>query len=432
VNARRRITLGCLAGLAAACGMKGPPLAPLRPVPARVDDLAARRLGDEVQLRLTVPSRNQDGTLPADLDCIEIYAFTDDPLVVRRSGPLANRLLLDTATLVATIAVRPPPPPDDEEARPASEPAQAPDDPRPAQGAVAVVRETITEVALQPVSRPRGNDDAGEVAAADATPSILVPAIEPLAVAAPLVRYYTAVGVSRHRRRGAFSARIAVPLGPPPAAPSAVKVDYTESEATLTWNAPPGAPARIQAPPAKGVLRSRPVLGQLEPWAFNVYEVSAEPAASGVAPLNETPLESASFVDDRVEFGATRCYEVRAIQTLREGRIESAPSARACVTFADVFAPAAPRNLAAVVSEGAVSLVWEPNSEPDLGGYLVLRGTAPGATLQALTVSPIGETTFRDEQVTPGTRYVYAVVAVDKTTPPNVSKESNRVEEIAR
>ena len=65
-------------------------------------------------------------------------------------------------------------------------------------------------------------------------------------------------------------------------------------------------------------------------------------------------------------------------------------------------------------------------------GYIVLRGTAPGAPTERLTPQPIRETTFRDTTVKPGTRYVYAVIAVDTAKPPNASAPSNQVQETAR
>ena len=47
--------------------------------------------------------------------------------------------------------------------------------------------------------------------------------------------------------------------------------------------------------------------------------------------------------------------------------------------------------------------------------------------------APVLETQFTDTTVTAGTRYVYAVVAVDSRLPvPNASAESERVEETAR
>ena len=65
--------------------------------------------------------------------------------------------------------------------------------------------------------------------------------------------------------------------------------------------------------------------------------------------------------------------------------------------------------------------------EPDIAGYTVLRGDAPGDTLRPLTPSPIRETTFRDTTVRPGARYNYAIVAVDgRATParrPRASRE---------
>ena len=94
--------------------------------------------------------------------------------------------------------------------------------------------------------------------------------------------------------------------------------------------------------------------------------------------------------------------------------------------------PAPPTSLAAIAASGAINLIWDPNTEPDLAGYVVLRAEAPGDTLQPITKEPIATTTFRDDSVRPGVRYVYAVVAVDRASPANTSAPSNRVEETAR
>ena len=83
--------------------------------------------------------------------------------------------------------------------------------------------------------------------------------------------------------------------------------------------------------------------------------------------------------------------------------------------------------------EGGISLIWQPNAEPDIGGYVVLRGEASDATLQPLTPTPVAEPRFRDTHVSAGKKYMYAVVALDSRLPvANVSAESNRVEETAR
>jgi hypothetical protein len=149
-------------------------------------------------------------------------------------------------------------------------------------------------------------------------------------------------------------------------------------------------------------------------------------------PLNPVPLARLSFTDP-VEFGVTRCYTVRAVRGAGADATPGEASPPACVTPVDTFPPAAPRSLAAVATEGAISLIWEPGVDRDLAGYLVLRGDAPGDTLQPLTPMPVPDARYRDDAVTPGARYVYAVVAIDSRFPvPNVSAESNRVEEAAR
>jgi hypothetical protein len=153
------------------------------------------------------------------------------------------------------------------------------------------------------------------------------------------------------------------------------------------------------------------------------------------APLNPAAIDDQDYVDRRVEFGQERCYVVRAVQVFGAARLESPSSPPVCITPADTFAPAAPKNLVAVGSEGGVSLIWEGNTEADLDGYIVLRGPADGGTatkLAPITAEPVRDTTYRDTTAKPNVRYVYAIVAVDKTTPRNTSPESNRVEESAR
>jgi hypothetical protein len=79
--------------------------------------------------------------------------------------------------------------------------------------------------------------------------------------------------------------------------------------------------------------------------------------------------------------------------------------------------------------EGTITVIWDPNIEKDLAGYIVLRGAAPGDDLQPITPVPIHESSLRDP-VRPGILYVYAVRAVDKAG--NVSEMSSRVQEAAR
>jgi hypothetical protein len=116
------------------------------------------------------------------------------------------------------------------------------------------------------------------------------------------------------------------------------------------------------------------------------------------------------------------------VESLDGIAVESEPSPPACRLFADIFPPAAPVGLTSVPSGGAINLIWDPNKEPDLAGYLVLRGDTP-ETLKAVTPEPIEESRFRDT-VEPGRRYIYAVQAVDATG--NISALSGTVEEFAR
>jgi hypothetical protein len=364
-------------GAGSGCGKKGPPLAPLRYVP-------------DVRLQFVLPKANVQGAGPVALDRIEVFAAT----VAAGSLDPANRDLLVPRFLIGTIEVEPPA----AEGDPAVAP-DAPADPRPAPGEIARLVETLNEATLAPQITTAA-PPLPEAATAAAAAAAVVPQITR--------RIYVARGLTRSGRAGQPSGRLTLPLTEPPAPPSAVSVTFTESAVTIAWLPP---------------VADRPTAS---PATYNVY------AAGAATPLNSAPLAATTFERPGVTVGTEECFVVTTANVSGGATIESVPSPPRCVTPADTFPPAAPRGLAAVGVAGAVNLIWDANREADLAGYLVLRGEAPGDTLRAITATPIRETTYRDATAAPGVRYVYAVVAVDRATPPNTSAQSNRVEEAAR
>lgn len=233
---------------------------------------------------------------------------------------------------------------------------------------------------------------------------------------------------------------------PVPALPAAVPATTAPApvpalpEAVPATAAPVPVPPLPAAAPASGAVAApsvpqtgpavqpaaQPASGGTNAYTFNVYE------AGGDVPLNKAPLSTGFFRHEGAPFGQEQCFAVRSVSTTANVGIEGEPSKPVCLTPRDIFPPAAPRGLNAVAGPGAISLIWDANAEPDLAGYLVLRGEAPGGTLQPLTPSPIRETNYRDATVTAGVRYVYVVIAVDSATPPNTSPPTARVEETAR
>jgi fibronectin type 3 domain-containing protein len=80
------------------------------------------------------------------------------------------------------------------------------------------------------------------------------------------------------------------------------------------------------------------------------------------------------------------------------------------------------------------TLTWRPNTETNLAGYNIYRGTVTGLPLlDYSTYQKIGTvitTTFVDTTGIPGTKYFYVVTAFDTASPPNESGKSNEVSTI--
>lgn len=76
----------------------------------------------------------------------------------------------------------------------------------------------------------------------------------------------------------------------------------------------------------------------------------------------------------------------------------------------------------------SIDLSWQPVPEPDLAGYLVYRHSADSAAKPTrLTQTPILTSAFSDLTATPGQRYTYHVTAVDQSG--NESPPSEEVQE---
>ncbi len=236
---------------------------------------------------------------------------------------------------------------------------------------------------------PKADADPGALSFVDAVP------------ASAETRYYQVVPYATRSRQGAASPLIAVALDAAPKTPQGAAVAHDEQTLTLTWTAETGA-------------------------GYLVYD-----SAAPDMPLQAERLKEGKFTQP-VVFGKKVCFVVRSAEGAAPISIESAPSAEACVTPADTFAPPAPANLVALASAGAISLTWDAVAAADLGGYIILRGEGSGDRLQPLMAEPVTGTSFNDQTAKAGVRYFYAVVAVDKAAPANRSRNSNVVEETGR
>ena len=361
MKSRSRVLGLLLIAAATACGKKGPPLPPLIRIPTPPGAFSAQRQGTNVLIQLAVPGDNTDGSKPADLARVDVYALTSD-------APVNPDEIYRRGTRVGRVLVNPPPDPDTPDGEPPKPSAPLP----PGgidQGATARRSEAFT---------PDENGDPTDV------------------------RYYVAVGFNKHGRHGPYSPPVAVPVGEPPEPPGKPEVAWDETSITVTWAPTPGD----------------------ETLGYNLYEPGDVPLR-----LTDEPIYDETFVDERIEWGAKRCYVVRSVEAFETMSLESEASPETCVTLVDTFAPASPEGLTIVASEGSMNLIWNPNHESDLAGYILWRAVPSDGELKKITPEPIKETTYKDT-VSAGARVAYALQAVDKAG--NVSPMSMRVEESAR
>jgi hypothetical protein len=400
-----RLGAGLLAvGVLAACGKKGPPLAPLRPMPGRLAGLAAVRFDDRLELHFTVPTANADGTTPPVLERVDIFEMST---AAGTAAPTVNQIIDDQQHLLGHIDIRRADRPAPAAGRPAA----------PAPGEPATFVDPLVIPAAAPASAPAAPPAGGAGAVTGAATGATTGAVTGAATtgattgaatgttrrvpAVPDIpmRHYVLVGVAGHRRQP--SPRLDVPMSASPPAPDQAALTYDQQTLTLTYRG--GAPGEV----------------------FRVYDVRASGEPVGAAPAIPSPPTGTTFTSD-VVFGRERCLIVRALVVTGPVSVASAPTPPICVTPVDTFPPPAPQGLLAFAGTGRVTLTWTGVTAPDLEGYLVLRGEGSGERLQPLMTSPVTTTRYEDTTARPGLTYVYAVVAVDASPQHNVSAQSNR------
>jgi hypothetical protein len=385
--------------------------------PEAPKDVSGRRLGDTVYLQMIVPSKSLTGTGPYSVDRLEVYAVTVPP-----GSPFPpNRDVLKPAHMIAKVPVRPPVDPD----APEPDETEKAKETRPSPGDTFAFIDKLTEAQLVPTPfpappAPKVPTPQAPKRGATAPPPPPSPAAPAAGPTGPtvLTRMYIVRGVAKNGNVGLPSQRVQIPLLAPPGRARGGSTTWNESSIVLTWEPPP-----TTSDEEPGVL-------------YNVYPAppaNADQKAVGAGapvPLNDKPLTTPTFVQPGAAAGKEQCFVVRTVAPVGTAFIEGDPGDPICVTPKDTFPPAAPKGLTAVGGAGAINLIWDANTEPDLAGYVVLRGEAPGDTLQPLTPQPIRETRFSDASAKAGVTYAYVVIAVDKAG--NKSAASNRVQETAR
>ena len=127
-----------------------------------------------------------------------------------------------------------------------------------------------------------------------------------------------------------------------------------------------------------------------------------------------------------MELGKTYFYRVRSVAPPSAGGIESLDSDRVEVTNKDIYPPKPPSEVAAISNGESISLVWSPNTEPDLAGYVVYR-SGPEKKFERISDSLLTTASLVDSSVVKGQTYIYRIKAIDQKA--NASDFSEEVSE---
>lgn len=246
--------------------------------------------------------------------------------------------------------------------------------------------------------------------AIDALPSALT--VDPATLLTYRVKIFNANGHSAGMSNPAFAA-----AGSAPSPIENLRVSPIRSGAMIEWK---------PRPDTAFIDLKRTLIQTIVPKKRSTKQPGQFAAPSTPAEIHlragKQSADPGGTVDPIAKRGETYGYNAQRVRDVTLSghalEIRSAPSPTITVVMHDTFPPATPSGLAAVPGTSSIDLSWEPNTEPDLAGYIVYRQTvAADGTLNAapsqLTPTPIPAPAFSDLTAQPGQTYSYRIVAVD-------------------
>lgn len=363
--------------LLAGCASPGPPLPPSLKLPDTVSGLTASRMGGDVTLHWTTPSR------------------TTDKLLIK--GPITAEICRDLS-------------------------GQA----QPAGAARRVARTAGKTPGMTPCSTvARVLVTPGDSQAVDTLPASLE--LQPVRLLAYRVQLLNSAGRTAGPSPAVFAAS-----GPAPPPVQAMHGTATKNGVVLEWKPEDGSPdaiefdrATIDAPAGLGAA---PISDRKSVLSDGPKSSSQSRLRAGAVDTATGPVNAAGTTDRTAQIGHTYRYSAYRVRTVVQGghtlEVRSVPSPAVTVAMLEVFPPEVPATLVAVPGfagqqgeKPAIDLSWDPVIEPRMAGYRVYRRNVAGAdanTWQRLGDDLVPVAAYRDLAVTVGRKYAYRVTAVNE------------------
>jgi hypothetical protein len=357
------------AALLAGCGMPGTPQPPSLNLPDKTTDLAAVRNGDQVTLTWTMPRRNTDKLLLKGM--VQARVCRTESATGSKTGAGTNACTAAGSTQFAA-------------------------------GTTANFTETL--------------------------PS-------PLAAgpARPLTYYVELVNHKGHSTGLSNGASVAA--GEVPAAIVGLTAEMRRKGVMLTWQPDVEGAGSTEIrlvrklltppPPKQKPATESPKAGTQKEQGAGLLTPPAEPLERTLLVKADT---HARAIDEDVRFNER--YEYRAQRVARAEangqtlELDGPLTAPVAIETKNTFPPAVPTGLAAVGTAGengsgnearpAIDLNWQPNTEPDLAGYIVYRREGSGEWQRISPAQPLVGPAFHDANVAAGRAYQYTVSSIDQ------------------
>jgi len=219
---------------------------------------------------------------------------------------------------------------------------------------------------------------------------------------------YVATAEDSTQRSSAPSQRLEVAFLAAPEAPQGLRAEPGDREVSLRWQPPA---AFLDGAPASGEIR---------------YTILRGGEDGPLTAVTTAPVAGTTYTATGLANDTAYRFAVQAVRVEGASAAKGPVSAAVAATPLNTRPPQPPGNLVAIPAGTSVRLGWNPSPAEDLAEYAIYRAAGEGEFARIGTTPPI-TTLYTDRDVQAGTRYRYAVTAINRARTANESERSNVV-----
>jgi len=184
--------------------------------------------------------------------------------------------------------------------------------------------------------------------------------------------------------------------------------------------------------PSADASEKTPAKKPLDVKNSDVKPVEIKPSTELIKNSDFAAFPPMVIKDDKFSMEKEVCYSAVSTLKFADNYYESENGIQVKIFPRDISPPETVKGIYSLAKLDSITIFWQANKEPDLAGYNIYRKSGRDGIYIKINETPVKKTEYTDVPPLKNTKYIYYVVAVDKSLVGNESQPGETMEFIPR